>query len=99
MSTVWLDVERNPVRVDGVIATRDAPPSRGDHGGNQVADSADREGLCGCITPRHVGPVDELPERGHEVSLLVLVLQVERVLPGVKDQQRDRAVAEVALVV
>ena len=42
---------------------------------------------------RHVGPVDDVPQGGEEVGLHVLVLQVEGVLPGVEDEQRDRPVA------
>ena len=48
---------------------------------------------------RHVGPVDDVPQGGEEVGLHVLVLQVEGVLPGVEDEERDRALADVALVV
>lgn len=51
------------------------------------------------VTPAHVLPVDDLPHGLYEVHLLVLVLQVEGVLPGVEDQDRDRTLADVALVV
>ncbi len=46
-----------------------------------------------------VGPVGDVPHRVHERSLVVEVLQVERVLPGVDHEQRDRAEGDVALVV
>src|SRR5712671_2821757 len=46
-----------------------------------------------------VGPVHDVPQRVEEVCLDVLILKVERVLPGIEDQKRRRAVADVALVV
>ena len=58
-----------------------------------------RRGLGRVEAPGDVGPVDDLPERLDPVGLDVLVLQVEGVLPGVDDEQRDGARPDVALVV
>src|SRR5207248_9333080 len=49
--------------------------------------------------PRDVGPVEHVPDRLHVVGATVLVLQVIRVLPGVDDEERYTALADVALVV
>ena len=56
-------------------------------------------GLRGGVTPRHVLPVDDPPHRLDEVDLLVLVLEVEGVLPGVEHEDRHGTLAHVALVV
>ncbi len=42
-------------------------------------------------TSRHVIPVDQSPPRREVVTAPVLVIQVVRVLPNVRDQQRDGA--------
>src|ERR1700730_15922858 len=44
-------------------------------------------------------PIDDVPERLDVVGLHVLVLQVERVLPDVDDEQRGRPLTDVVLVV
>src|SRR5271154_5606708 len=61
--------------------------------------AGDRRLLGGLEAARHVGPVDDVPQGAEEVGLHVLVLQVKRVLPGVEDEERDRALADAALVV
>ena len=100
------DLERDPTR-QPVRAASDAGlngrlascPTPEPDAGRPSPSAGDRELLGGVEAGRHVGPVDDVPQRGEEVGLHVLVLQVEGVLPGVEDEERDRAVADVALVV
>ena len=91
------DLERDPTRrlCEQHLTLADrrsaaAPPTR--PGGRARRPSAgDLEPLGGVEAARHVGPVDDVPQRGEEVGLHVLVLQVEGVLPGVEDEERDGA--------
>src|SRR5689334_1107585 len=46
-----------------------------------------------------IAPIDELPEPLEPLVLAVLVLQVVRVLPHVDDEDRQRGIADVALMV
>src|ERR1700674_4517088 len=48
---------------------------------------------------RDVVPVPQVPDGLEELDLAILVLQVERVLPRVQDQDRDAALAQIGLVI
>lgn len=96
--------EDTSARGEPVRNARD-PPARSSRAGSR--------GGCGAAQPKmsrrswwslgepvlHVGPVDDVPERGHIVGLHVLVLQVVRVLPHVDLEQRDDAQRHVGLLV
>ena len=48
---------------------------------------------------RRVRPVPHVPDRLEELGLPVLILEIERVLPGIQDHQRDSRLGDVGLVV
>lgn len=56
-------------------------------------------GLCSVESSRYIGPINDVPERRNVVRLDVLVIEVEGVLPHVKEQQRDAGSRQISLVV
>src|SRR4051812_45753738 len=52
-----------------------------------------------CVTLGDISPIGNVPDGRYEVCFHVLVLQVVRVLPRVDDEQWNRTVSDIALVI